>query len=258
MNKLLGMEGGQPLYTDDLLFMQQNAMDAMRGIVSSIGMGQINVVLSGCEITVGSVVSGRHEVKWTEGFLSINGEIYPVKAGTVNVQQGYGALYWVVKREVYELRDFENGAQNKVYERSEAVVSASYSAGETHVDVTGMYDFKDSFDKYVTKYTSKDIVHSVNNPDKISVSCVLHENNSGFSICEVNVAVKMRTEMPNNALFSYVATPIFGATSPVIFGISKLCVFRMWNGAAYLYNMDGSSVTSLDEGSFSVNLIIKR
>lgn len=258
MNKLLGMEGGQPLYTDDLLFMQQNAMEAMRGIVSSIGMGQSNVVLSGCEITVGSVVSGRHEVKWTEGFLSINGEIYPVKAGTVNVQQGYGSLYWVVKREAYELRDFENGAQNKVYERSEAVVSASYNAGETHVDVTGMYDFKDSFDKYVTKYTSKNILHSVNNQNEMDVSCTLYECNNGFAICQVNVNVKAKFVATSNVLFSYVVKPIFGAASAVVTSSMNFYLFRMINGAAYLYNIDGSSVTSFEEGSFSVNLIIKR
>lgn len=258
MNKLLGVEGGQPFYADDLLFMQQNAMDAMKGVVSSVGMGQVNVILSGCKITVGSVVSGRHEVKWTSGFLAMDGEVYPVKAGTVNVQQGYSDLYWVVKREAYEVRDFENGTQNKVYESGEAVVSASYVVGETYVEVRKMYDFKGSFDKYVTKRTSKDIVHSVSSPDKISVSCVLHEDNSGFAICEVNVSVKTRTEMVNNALFGYVSTPIFEASSTVVFGISKIYVFRMWNGGAFLYNADGSAVSALDQGTFSVNLIIKR
>lgn len=258
MNKLMGIEGGQPLYTDDLLFMQQSSMEAMKGIVASIGMGQTNVVLSGCVITIGSASGGRHEVKWTEGFVAIGGEMYPVKAGNTSVQQGYGTLYWVVKKEAYELRDFENGAQNKVYERSEAVVSAAYAAGETHIDVNGMYDFKGSFEKYVTKYEPEDILHSVNNPDNVSASCVLHECNNGFAICQVHVSVKRAFTATSNVLFAYAVDPIFGIVSPVVFGISKLCIFKMLNGAAYLYDADGNALTSLDEGSFAINLLIKR
>lgn len=256
MNKLIGMEGGQPLYLDDLLYLQQSATETIKGLVSALGLSHKSVILSGCYITV-SEMEGRREVSWKQGYIAIDEEVYPVKGGNITVPQGNTDLYWVVKTTLHEKREFENGAQYEVYEKNEVVISNSYKEGEKRANVEDVPNFQKTLDGYATQYVPRDILESVNTPDKVQVSCLMYENNSGFNVCRISVTVREHVEFTSNILFSYVNAPSFSACTLVV-AWPKMYMLKMQSGAAYLCDDKGETMWTLEPCSFSVDLLIRR
>lgn len=116
MNNYLIYEGNQPVYLDDLQFINQATLDALTGIVE--GIQQINspVILYGCDITSVPASSGQTTYSNTAGYVSVLGEVYPVKAGSVTTSTGAN-LYWEIVTEKDGLRRLGNGTEQYVYEK---------------------------------------------------------------------------------------------------------------------------------------------
>lgn len=116
MNNFLIYEGNQPVYLDDLQFINQATLDALTGIVEGIQQTNSPVILYGCDITSVPASSGQTTYSNTAGYVSVLGEVYPVKAGSVTTSTGAN-LYWEIVTEKDGQRRLGNGTEQYVYEK---------------------------------------------------------------------------------------------------------------------------------------------
>lgn len=80
MDKFLTYEGEQPIWLDDINFMQDSVRTAITNILQIITQRNITeCILYGCAITY-----GQSTISWTSGVVMLSGEILPVKAGRIN------------------------------------------------------------------------------------------------------------------------------------------------------------------------------
>lgn len=130
MNKLLFSEGGQPIYLDDLNFMQNAFAETVKGIVSTYG----NVILSGCKVTFNESAS-RYE--WTEGYIVINGEVYKVEAGSLAGSEDT-VLYWKTVSTEGQKEIFENSSEHNIYQYRKVTLTDTVTATDVYVAVKDM------------------------------------------------------------------------------------------------------------------------
>lgn len=98
MNNFLIYEGNQPVYLDDLQFINQATADSLTGIIKSILQNDSTVILYGCLITPLGVGSDQTEFICSAGYISVSGTIYEVKSGTVRAASEAN-LYWEIVTE---------------------------------------------------------------------------------------------------------------------------------------------------------------
>lgn len=128
MNRLNINEGGQPLYLDDLDFMQSAFAEAVRGIMSTYG----NVILSGCEVKT-SNVEGEVYINYyyNKGYIALNGEVFPVEKGSFSADKGV-TLYWKVVRTEEQKEVFENSSEHNVYQYAKVVLTDSVGTNDVY------------------------------------------------------------------------------------------------------------------------------
>lgn len=251
MNRLLGIEGGQPLCTDDLVYMQQCATEAIKGVVSCVGLGKTNTILSGCEI-----VKEYNIIRWNEGYIALDGEVYPVKSGSYELPSEYDELYWVVRKEKYEMREFENGSQHYVYERGEAVISANPESEEARGLVSEMQCLGDDIMSFAQKYQEQNLNAEMAGDIQggINVSCVKYSNGSAIQFLKVSVLFGSMTQLKDGYLFTYDA--LIPEVTSLVFIETTMYILRLNGGNAFMYNADGTPVKLLDDVGFTINLIV--
>lgn len=251
MDRLLGIEGGQPLYTDDLLHMQQSTVEAIKGIVACVGLGKTDTVLYGCE-----VVKEYKSIRWNEGFIALGGEVYAVKGGSYELPSGYDELYWVVRKEKYELREFENGSQNYVYERGVAVITAEPGRD----DVSGLVSEMSCLGDYILSLAPRYEEESLNAEmadsvgGLIEVSCVRYSNGSAIRFLKVSMRSGDINQFEGGHLFTY--DSVIPDVTCIVFLGTKMCMLQLVGGNAFLYNTNGTPVTVVESTGFNVNVMI--
>ena len=130
MNKILFSEGGQPLNLDDLEFMQNSVHNPMKALLSSWG----NCILSGCQIQVDKETSAH---SWTAGYISYNGEVYAVSAGSIEQVEQSASLYWMLYSSEGGSRSFSDGSAHptqKVYTARLAPMRQAPESGDYLAD----------------------------------------------------------------------------------------------------------------------------
>lgn len=105
MNKLLFSEGGQPLHLDDLSFMQEAIASPLKALTRSWG----NCILSGCELRLSQ---DNADFSWTEGYISFQGDIYRVSAGSLEQVNQSDTLFWIFTKNEEGRKVFEDGSEN--------------------------------------------------------------------------------------------------------------------------------------------------
>lgn len=131
MNRFVTKEGGQPIFLEDLDFMQDSVVANISELITSLA-GTDNCILSGCEII--------DDYKITGGTILFNGEILPFPGKTL-----YDSTDYYLRRETNYLnggeRTLKNGSVVQCYERvSVAAVTTPtavklvdyYKSGEEH------------------------------------------------------------------------------------------------------------------------------
>lgn len=122
MNKMLFPQGGVPLSLDDLQFMQDSFADTIKQIGNAMGQRQ-DFILYGCNVmTTTDDETKTTSLKWTSGAVCLGGEIYPVEAGSIPVQDK-GTLYWKVMRTEDTDVALKNGTQTKLHSTAKAVLT---------------------------------------------------------------------------------------------------------------------------------------
>lgn len=130
MNKLLINEGGQPLYLDDLDFMQEAFTETLKGVISAINTYG-NVILSGCEVTLSA--SGESTIySWDKGYVAIDGEVFQVEKGSFSGAND-ATLYWKVISTEAQKEIFENSSEHNIYRYRKVVLTDTVEEGDRYV-----------------------------------------------------------------------------------------------------------------------------
>jgi hypothetical protein len=117
--------GGQPIFLDDLRYMQLGNLQAFQGILTSVIDTQEVVVLSGCiESTAGALT------QISDGYVARNGVVFRVLSHTFDPSLA-GVPVWEMYEEIDPagLTSFQDGSTHEVYkERLFQVIMGSITA----------------------------------------------------------------------------------------------------------------------------------
>lgn len=126
MNKLLFSQGGQPVYLDDLDFLQQTMRESLSYFLQAFG----DCILSGCEFTR----TDNNSISWTEGVISYKGELFKVPAGSGAsnslLQSGIAVS---ILRTPAEKRVFGDGTEHDTRELGTAQFTVKFQPGREEV-----------------------------------------------------------------------------------------------------------------------------
>lgn len=117
MNKFLTFPGKQPVYLGDIEFMQGAVASAFAQLLRNItGQNDASGILSGVDISY-----TNNAAFWTEGVVTLNGEILPIEAGgPINATNG---LYFGISSEGSGSRTFGNGETHNCWETRKAFIT---------------------------------------------------------------------------------------------------------------------------------------
>lgn len=119
MNKFLTFPGKQPVFLGDIDFMQTAVGLAFANLLKNItGRSDANGILHGVVIS-----TQNNSASWTDGVVSLGGEILPVSAGVIgNIQTG---LYFDIVSSTSGGRTFGNGESHDCYDTRSATLTTS-------------------------------------------------------------------------------------------------------------------------------------
>lgn len=116
MNKFLTFPGKQPVYLGDIDFMQTACGQAFANLLKNItGRSDANGILHGCVISYANNIAN-----WTDGVVSLGGEILPIEAGYANALDG---LYFDIVSSSSGTRTFGDGESHDCWETRSAVIT---------------------------------------------------------------------------------------------------------------------------------------
>lgn len=265
MNKLLFSEGGQPLYLNDLDFMQSAFSEALRGILSTYG----NVILSGCEILPPDATTGNLTVhSWEKGYMAIEGEVYQVDKGSLSGVEN-ATLYWKVVSIEGQKEIFENSSEHYVYQYRKVILTDTVVSGDVYIEKGSMKKIEDiltgkvsnSFEIPMSSKTfdvaSNPMTRLTVSKNKSTLYCSIYLHSFGtasltnglvgrYPVDQLN---EEERNMLNQSGVLVLASSAFGEFQTYILD-------ARYEGQIYLRNMDGSPVTSLSKtGSGTVTFI---
>lgn len=255
MNKLLFNEGGQPLYLDDIAFLQSAFSDCIKGMISTYG----NVILSGCSVTY-----SNGKANWEEGYISLNGEIYKVNAGSITAAES-DQLFWVAKFSEEQKEIFENSSEHNVYQYGIARIETSASESEVYAakeDVKTMEEIligkvDKAFEspmksKYVTISgpgiselkcsQNKSCIHYEFSFNSAMSSSISLENGYWGEISTDGLSRDIILNMPICFMFSFSQRRVGGTP------YRKAVIVENNNNKLYFYDINGNEITTLPGG----------
>lgn len=138
MNKFkIDYNGGAPLWTEDVEFMQNALQEALLGLGSFYDKIGDPIIISGL---TGTVTGGN--VTFTSGFIAVNGEIYYVPGATIPT--GGGGIDINETTDPLGDKIFENGDPHSAYVIRKGTIVSSLGAG-----VIDLADFRSVTDTLV-------------------------------------------------------------------------------------------------------------
>lgn len=243
MNKFLVYEGNQPVWLNDLEYMQQATQEALKGIVTAVCDTEATVILSGVDVTVRSADSGTEYIV-TAGWMAINGEILPVKASTLTVSTG-ATMYWRIVSEKKQNVTLGNGQEVQIYEERYVTLTDIMPDGE-YIEYFRV--------KYIQNYL-KNVIRSRTNVAKlhnVQVHAITIREHISF---EGNARLEVLldhdgTELTSNKIAEFSELEIAVRVRGIIvtYQEEKGCIpyiITLAGSVVSLYNLDGSPITAL-------------
>jgi hypothetical protein len=269
MDKVIINEGGQPLFLEDLKFLQDSAGDAMKGLCKFVCGSYDAAYLSGIAVTSTDYVENdknHRRYDWSDGYIALKGEVYPVAAGSLSVLLGTN-VYWKVVATPSTQRTFKNGSQFNVREiRTVALVSA-VADGDTYVAYSAV--------KPVIDIDSQSITVS-GIPSGMGVALNYSQDGNGVRSLNGHIAVTgdSNISIPNGLLGTFDfpvgfavarAIGLAGVDGSTAGGTCKTYMLYIYSAIGgsnetsfvKLFKYDGTPVTSLSPtaaGNFNFNL----
>ena len=195
MSKIKFNEGGQPFYLDDFELLQDNQDKILKTMVKCLCNGK-NVLIDGGELTYTEPTNDEEKICVSGGKAFINGEIVEWEDLEMVVPSSVQNLYLHVEKEDEDLRDFENGTQQKCREKYKVTLRTNRDNAWGYIDI---------FDP-VTFIEQLKSVLDLNKTSNVSWTPVkTHEANgttSKFEIAHITTAglvqIKCRIELLNS------------------------------------------------------------
>lgn len=215
MNKYLIHEGGQPVYLNDLDFIQQGMAEALKAICSGLKFGEGNIILNNPVLT--SVAGSNTEYTVTgNGYIVIGDEAYPIQPGILSVPTDQ-PVYWVVASEKYQKETLANNTEVPVYERRYVRLSATFEEGDTYVGYNDVTTFKDKLLAVVKEFLDKTVTEK-------DLKGVLSVTGVYSGRCILTYRLKQSGEEYLDLDILFVATDDV-LVAPLVNGRRRLCTF---------------------------------
>lgn len=144
MDKFLTYENQQPIWLEDIDFMQQATVDALKGVVSALSLDNSGTVILTKDLVKKTTVFSVDTYEVSPGYIAIDGEVYPVKSGEVSTHTD-APVYWRVISEKTQEVTLGDNTQAKVYEKKYVQLSSWYSAGDVYVRYDSTKEFTSAF-----------------------------------------------------------------------------------------------------------------
>lgn len=140
MNKIKTHEGGQPLFLDDVAFMDNAVRETFKGLLGMFG-NTPGVYLTNLNVTREDPVQGVQVVRWDAGYIALDGEVVKVDAGEITVNPEL-PLYWHVETFQGENseRIFEDGIERACLEIRRATMDTEAVDGFPEIDIKNVND----------------------------------------------------------------------------------------------------------------------
>ena len=182
MNRLLTFAGQQPIYLGDFDFIQ----DAAKNMLACIARGlmnqesdTLNAILQGVNIQY--VYSGQ-QYEWDAGVVVLNGEILPVRSGSVSGRIGT-PLYFHVLEETSGERTFKDGTTRNCWASRYAVINTNRTGGVSVSSVDRLHKSEEEDEP-----TTDDVVYTGSTTSQ-SIAAAKLIKKSGIWFCDVAFAV---------------------------------------------------------------------
>lgn len=230
MNKLLFFEGGQPLTTDDMNFMQTSMQDAVKAIAEALA-DERPVILSG--IGSGTTVQ--------PGAVAIDGEVLTVE------QSLSGSGKYLCFRQVdSQSRSFKDGSTHKVYRKYEAYLSDTTDGAYKYAEKTKLVYLAD----ILQGYAAYELATNVSLADGVS-GAVRRNSRTGAFLVSVS-----KPSSESSLVFTYPTTTLESTYAGV--GVEentkKIVSLFVSLGQCNAYNADGTEY----QGALTMNNVILR
>lgn len=262
MNKLLFHEGGQPLYLDDLDFIQSAFAETIKALISTYG----DVILSGCEIVPPVTTGHLTKYSWGKGYIALGGEIYRVDNGSFEGKSD-ATLYWKVISKQDQKENFENTTEHNVYEYKYVTLSDVVNTADVYIAKDDVKKIGDVLKNKVSEAFEIPAPARVYNiADNPSASLTIWTNKSTI-YCSVFIYNYTSVNLPNGLLGSYPVGELsekentaMGRSGVIVItsGAFNECQAYILDirseGQVYLRNMDGSlanSISKIGAGEFT-------
>ena len=174
MDRFLTFEGEQPIFLDDFNFMQDAVKDTIRNVVQTMmHSNEATCILSGCELAY----NDNGTTSWTDGIVMLEGEILPIKAGTVNVNANNDEPLYFNIIESYAPngeRTFKNGTRHNCYQLRTATISGDSNGGYYIFEIPRLED-------YVRE--EKHLIYSKWESNTKIEAHLLHKFGEGWHLC---------------------------------------------------------------------------
>lgn len=255
MNRLLTYEGGQPFRLDDIDFLQ----DAFSSVITALVSVHGDIILSGCAISQ-KMEGNKYVVTWNNGYITIKGSVYRVEGGSITIATS-DQLYWKVIKSESENVDFGDGSQKKIYQYTKVVLTTIVSDNDIYVET-------DKIEPYSSKILDLGQTYI---KDKVTITYI----SSGIADLSVDI-IKLKSVVDAakfTVVFSTTGTELVGGfICNISSSFSKNTFYKtgiavaqqhraesfyimVINGSSiYLYNLDGSPVTSLPSCTLYCNI----
>jgi len=142
MNKLKTTDvGGFPVFLEDLRFLQDSQLEALKGVISPFGIAETDaIILSGI---VRSIVGS--DVEYTEGYVAYGGEVFHFPAQTYPIPSGGEEEYFLidVTNDPDGLKVFENAVEYDTYELRKGKMVKSVTLPSGGIILSSLKQFYD-------------------------------------------------------------------------------------------------------------------
>lgn len=255
MNKLLTYEGGQPFRLDDIDFLQ----DAFSSVITALVSVHGDIILSGCAISKVSE-GNQYTVTWNAGYITIKGGVYRVEAGSITVATS-DRLYWKVVKTESENVDFNDGSQKKIYQYTKVVLTTIVSDDDIYIDADKIERYSDIIVS-LGQISLKDEVTLSNVSSGIAnLSIDIIKLKSVVEAAKFTVSFSTKgTELLDGFICNYICSFFTDSFSKAGIAVAQqyraesFYIMVINRSSIFLYNLDGSRVTSLPSCTLYCNI----
>lgn len=266
MDKRILLEsGGFPVYIRDLVALQDNMLATIIQLTKAL-IGSSN---TGGVMLWGELTHNGNTWTVTQGAVYLNGDIYPVEAGSINLQDGENAMLAVIVS-LSDVRVYKDYKEHPAEASYKAVLTTSTDNAYTYMPCTSIGALprylRDIIDEVSPQYTTVALTgtdHCIIESDGLQIQMSSRDNSKEVRI-KGDIIIRSLTD--SSELATYPKQGIKGCVYGILESLAKdfnkrLVVVEFAegnsaNGGIYLYEADGTLITNLVNGMFGYVLHI--